>query len=86
MQQVFTASQSFKLLFIDLKVNSPTALKRSPIAPLLVHIKIANMKVGFQMSFNYKISSQAHLSQIVSVLSGIPASNSKQQYIICMMF
>ena len=46
MQQVFTASQSFKLLFIDLKVNSPTALKRSPIAPLLVHIKIANMKVN----------------------------------------
>lgn len=45
MHQVFTASQSFKLLFIDLKVNSPTALKRSPIAPLLVHIKIANMKI-----------------------------------------
>ena len=52
MQQVFTASQSFKLLFIDLKVNSPTALKRSPIAPLLVHIKIANMKVGDK---SYKI-------------------------------
>ncbi|KAL5249097.1 hypothetical protein ACHWQZ_G018060 [Mnemiopsis leidyi] len=45
MHQVFTASQSFKLLFIDLKVNSPTALKRSPLAPLLVHIKIANMKI-----------------------------------------
>ena len=44
-QQVFTASQSFKLLFVDLKVNSPTALKNSPIAPLLVHIKIGNMKV-----------------------------------------
>ena len=43
--QIFTASQSFNLLFIDLKVNSPTALKKSPIAPLLVHIKIGNMKV-----------------------------------------
>ena len=45
MQQVFNASESFKLLFIDLKINMPSALRRSALAPILVHIKISNMKV-----------------------------------------
>lgn len=45
MQQVFDASKSFKLLFVDLKINMPSTLRRSALAPILVHIKISNMKI-----------------------------------------
>ena len=44
-ERVFLASRSFKLLFVDLKINSPLPLRGSALAPILVHIKISNMKV-----------------------------------------
>lgn len=42
---IYSAARKFKLMFVDLKLNSPLPLKNSALGPILVHIKISNTKV-----------------------------------------
>jgi len=37
---VYNAARGFKLLLVDLKINSPLPLKNSALGPILVHIKV----------------------------------------------
>ena len=43
---VYGAAKGFKLMFVDLMLNSPLPLKNSALGPILVHIKISNTKVN----------------------------------------
>lgn len=42
---IYREAKRFKLMFVDLKINSPVPLKNSAMGPILVHIKISNSKV-----------------------------------------
>ena len=46
---IYEEAKKFKLMFVDLKINSPVPLKNSAMGPILVHIKISNSKVSLQL-------------------------------------
>ena len=47
---IYREAKRFKLMFVDLKINSPVPLKNSAMGPILVHIKISNSKVEISFS------------------------------------